>query len=148
MKNVIVAAAVVAFAALSAPLFAQGTASAPDASVYIANIDDGAIVHSPVKVIFALSGMGVAPAGTEKANTGHHHLLIDRPAFGHGEDGAEELIYGIPSDENHIHFGGGQTETTIDLAPGTHTLQMVLGDLGHVPHDKPVLSEVITVTVK
>ena len=92
--------------------------------------------------------MGVAPAGTEKENTGHHHLLIDRPPMGQGEDGPDELSYGIPSDENHMHFGGGQTEVTLELAPGSHTLQLVLGDLGHVPHATPIMSEVITITVK
>ncbi|MDE4100262.1 DUF4399 domain-containing protein, partial [Phaeobacter gallaeciensis] len=103
--------------------------------------------HSPFVVTFGLSGMGVAPAGTEKAHTGHHHLLIDRPKLGEGPDGAEELQYGLPADDNHVHFGGGQTEMTLDLAPGTHTLQLVLGDLNHVPHDPPVMSEVITITV-
>ena len=103
---------------------------------------------SPVKVVFGLSGMGVAPAGTEKDNTGHHHLLIDRPPLGQGADGAGELDYGLPADDNHKHFGGGQTETMLELAPGQHTLQLVLGDLNHVPHVTPVVSEVITITVK
>jgi len=123
------------------------TASNPDARVYFVNLSDGDLVKSPVTIVFGLSGMGVAPAGTEKENTGHHHLLIDRPPFGQGEDGADELVNGLPSDENHMHFGGGQTEVTLDLAPGTHTLQLVLGDAGHVPHSPPVVSEVITITV-
>jgi hypothetical protein len=91
--------------------------------------------------------MGVAPAGTEKANTGHHHLLVDRPALGQGEDGADELEYRLPSDEQHIHFGGGQTEVTIDLSSGQHSLQLVLGDYAHTPHNRPVVSEVIHITV-
>ena len=92
--------------------------------------------------------MGVAPAGIEKEGTGHHHLLIDRPPMGQGEDGAEELLYGIPADDSQRHFGGGQTETMLELAAGTHTLQLVLGDHGHVPHTPPVMSEVVTVTVE
>ena len=133
---------------ISAPVFSQGAPSPDGANVYFANIEDGATVTSPVLVVFGLSGMGVAPAGTEKENTGHHHLLIDRPALGEGEDGADELLYGLPSDDNHRHFGGGQTEVSLDLAPGTHTLQLVLGDMGHVPHSDPVMSEVITITVE
>lgn len=132
------------------PLLAQGgeTPAPEGAKVYFANIADGDTVSSPVTILFGLSGMGVAPAGTEKDNTGHHHLLIDRAPFGEGEDGAEELTYGVPADDNHKHFGGGQTEVTIDLAPGTHTLQLVLGDASHVPHATPVMSEVITITVE
>ncbi len=97
---------------------------------------------------FGLRGMGVAPAGTEKEMTGHHHLFINRPPLGEGEDGADELSNGIPSDEQHLHFGGGQTETTIELPPGTHTLQLVLGDAGHVPHATPIVSDVISITVE
>ncbi|MGR3513967.1 MAG: DUF4399 domain-containing protein [Paracoccaceae bacterium] len=127
--------------------FAQDTPAPDGANVYFVNLEDGATVTSPVKVVFGLSGMGVAPAGTEKENTGHHHLLINRPPIGEGEFGAEELELGIPSDDNHKHFGGGQTETTLDLPPGEHTLQLVLGDAGHVPHATPVVSDVITITV-
>lgn len=145
MKRVFLAAAM---ALASCAAFAQGEASADGAQVYFVNISDGDVVQSPVKVIFGLSGMGIAPAGTEKANTGHHHLLVNRPPMGAGEDGAEELEYGIPADDNHMHFGGGQTETTLDLPPGTHTLQLVLGDLNHVPHLAPVMSDVITITVQ
>jgi hypothetical protein len=141
-------AAVCSAVLLAAPLWAGGeTAGNPEAQVYIVNLADGAEVSSPVRVVFGLSGMGVAPAGTEKENTGHHHLLIDRPPLGQGEDGEDEFSYGIPSDENHLHFGGGQTETTVELAPGPHTLQLVMGDLGHVPHSTPIVSDVITITV-
>ncbi len=119
-----------------------------DAQVYFVNLSDGDTVKSPVTVVFGLSGMGVAPAGTEAENTGHHHLLIDRPPLGQGEDGADELANGLPSDDNHLHFGGGQTEVTLDLTPGEHTLQLVLGDAGHVPHATPIVSEVITITVE
>ncbi|WP_299662050.1 DUF4399 domain-containing protein [uncultured Ruegeria sp.] len=124
------------------------TPANPEAKVYFINLSEGDTVQSPVKIVFGLSGMGVAPAGVEKENTGHHHLLIDRPPLGRGEDGADELTYGLPADDNHMHFGGGQTEVTLDLSPGEHTLQLVLGDAGHVPHATPVVSEVITITVE
>ena len=143
------AAAAIALALLATTAVqAQETASNPDAGLYFIGIDDGATVSSPLTVRFGLSGMGVAPAGTEKDMTGHHHLLIDRPPLGEGEMGAEELTSPIPSDDNHRHFGGGQTETTIELSPGAHTLQLVLGDWSHVPHNPPVTSDVITVTVE
>ncbi|SLN36124.1 DUF4399 domain-containing protein [Roseisalinus antarcticus] len=130
------------------PVFAQDTPSPDGAAVYFATLEDGATVSAPVKIIFGLSGMGVAPAGTERENTGHHHLLIDRPPLGEGEFGADEMMLGLPSDAHHMHFGGGQTEVSLDLAPGSHTLQLVLGDLGHVPHSPAVTSEVITITVE
>ncbi|MVO15327.1 DUF4399 domain-containing protein [Parasedimentitalea huanghaiensis] len=143
-----IAAALIAVS-LAMPAWAGGeTASNPDAQVYFVNIEDGDTFVSPVTVIFGLSGMGVAPAGTEKENTGHHHLLIDRPPLGEGEDGADELSYGLPADEHHVHFGGGQTETKIDLEPGQHTLQLVMGDLGHVPHSTPIVSDVITIVIE
>ncbi|MEX3008601.1 DUF4399 domain-containing protein [Hoeflea sp. TYP-13] len=144
-KSILIAAAALLFSGAS---FAGETPSAADAKVYFVNLKDGDTVKSPVTVIFGLSGMGVAPAGTEKENTGHHHLYVDRPPLGEGEDGADEVDYSIPADENHIHFGGGQTETVLDLPPGKHTLQMVLGDKDHIPHDKPVVSDVITITVE
>ena len=128
--------------------WAGETPSAPNTKQYFVNLSDGDTVSGPVKVIFGLSGMGVAPAGVEKENTGHHHLLIDRAPIGEGEDGAEEFEYGILADENNIHYGKGQTETVLDLAPGTHTLQLVLGDALHVPHNPPIFSDRITITVK
>ncbi len=146
MKQIIATALFIAATAM--PSFAGETAAPSDAKVYFINIADGDTVSSPVKVVFGLSGMGVAPAGTEKDNTGHHHLLIDRAAMGEAEDDADMIEYGIFADDNHIHFGGGQTETSVDLAPGTHTLQLVLGDLNHVPHNQPVMSELITITVE
>ncbi len=118
------------------------TAAPPDAVVYFINLKDGDTVTSPFKVQFGLNGMGVAPAGVEKANTGHHHLLVDATLS------AEELKQPIPSDAKHVHFGGGQTETTLSLPPGLHTLQLVLGDWSHVPFNPPIMSPVITVTVK
>jgi len=127
---------------------ADQTPSNPDAKVYFVNVEDGQTVSSPVTIVFGLSGMGVAPAGTEKEMTGHHHLLINRPPLGQGEDGADEFEFGLPSDDNHKHFGGGQTEVTLDLPASTHTLQLVLGDAGHVPHATPIVSDVISITVE
>ncbi len=135
---------------LASPLWAEGgeTPAPEGANVYFANLSDGDTVNNPVIVIFGLSGMGVAPAGVEQENTGHHHLLIDRPPLGMGEDGKEEMMMGLPSDDHHRHFGGGQTQVTLDLSPGQHTLQLVMGDAGHVPHSTPVVSEVITINVE
>lgn len=110
------------------------------AKVYFISPSNGAEVSSPVNVKFGLSGMGVAPAGVEKKHTGHHHLLINQKL--------ESYEDGIPSDDTHKHFGGGQTETSIELPPGTHTLQLLVGDHNHVPHNPPIESEVITITVK
>lgn len=134
----------IVFAGLSlalAPLAATGGGQT-GAEVYIVNLADGDTVTSPLRVIFGLRGMGVAPAGVQVPNTGHHHLLIDTTLEG------EALSRPIPADDHHIHFGGGQTETTLDLEPGEHTLQLLLGDFSHVPHDPPVISERITITVR
>jgi hypothetical protein len=121
-----------------------GETPAPaDAKVYFINLKDGDRVISPLVVRFGLSGMGIAPAGTEAPNTGHHHLFIDAPALE-----GDALNEAIPMDEHHMHFGKGQTETTITLSPGQHTLQLVLGDWSHIPHKPPVMSERITVTVE
>ena len=147
MKSLIASAAI-AFGLAGSAVFAGETPSSPEAKVYFVNLTDGASVKSPVKVVFGLSGMGVAPAGTEKDNTGHHHLLVNRPPIGEGEDGADEFLYNLPADESHIHFGGGQTETVLELEPGQHTLQLVLGDQNHIPHDPPVYSDVITISVE
>lgn len=108
--------------------------------LYFVTPTDGATVTSPVRVIFGLRGMGVAPAGVERAGTGHHHLLIDTDP--------PPLDRPIPADDNHLHFGGGQTETEIELAPGKHTLQLILGNHLHVPHDPAIRSERITITVE
>ena len=146
MKKLVIA--LVAALGLAPAVFAQGMPAPADARVYFVNLEDGDTVSAPVTVIFGLEGMGVAPAGTEADNTGHHHLLLNRPPLGDGSDGAEELQYGLPADDNHIHFGGGQTQVTLDLEPGQHTMQLVLGDLNHVPHSPPVTTEVITITVE
>ena len=128
----------------AAPVIAQETPSADGAKAYIIAPENGAAVTGPVTVRFGLVSMGVAPAEVAVENTGHHHLLIDRAPFGVGD----EATYAIPEDDNHKHFGKGQTEVTLELAPGTHTLQLVLGDHGHVPHVPPVVSEVVTITVE
>lgn len=133
---------------VASPAFAQGTPSSEGAELYFIGLENGATVSAPVTVRFGLRGMGVAPAEVEREGTGHHHLLLNRPPLGEGELGAEEFTLAIPADDNHRHFGGGQTEVTLDLPPGEHTLQLVLGDHGHVPHDPPVVSEVITITVE
>lgn len=127
---------------------AGDTKSAEGAKVFFDGLADGATVSSPVMIKFGIEGMEVAPAGTEMAHTGHHHILVDRAPFGEGPDGADELDANIMADENHIHFGKGQTETTLELAPGNHTLQLVLGDKDHIPHDPPVVSDQITITVE
>ena len=108
--------------------------------LYFVEPTDGETVTSPVRVVFGLSGMGVAPAGVDKKDTGHHHLIVDAEL--------PPLDKPIPSDEHYRHFGGGQTETVIDLPPGEHTLQLLLGNALHVPHDPPVVSERITITVE
>lgn len=116
--------------------------SAPEqARVYIISPSDGATVDSKFIVRFGLAGMGIAPAGVDKANTGHHHLMID----------VDKLPAGtlpIPADQQHIHFGGGQTQTTLELAPGTHTLQLDLGDASHMQFDPVLVSKRITIHVK
>ncbi|MEN0041959.1 MAG: DUF4399 domain-containing protein [Pseudomonadota bacterium] len=146
MRKLITALAL--FAMASGVSIAGETPSRPGAQVYFINLNDGDTVKGPVKVQFGLSGMGVAPAGVEQEGTGHHHLFVNRPAFLEGDLGAGEADEVIPADDNHRHFGGGQTETTLELGPGQHTLQMVLGDHNHIPHDPPVVSEVITITVE
>jgi hypothetical protein len=122
-------------------LGAAQTPSPPGAKVYIINLKDGDTVTSPFKVEFGLTGMGVAPAGVEKPNTGHHHLIIG------AQLSADELKAPIVSDAKHVHYGGGQTEAVVTLPPGQHTLQLVLGDWSHVPHVPPVMSTPISVTV-
>jgi hypothetical protein len=120
---------------------ATRTPAPRDAYVYIGWPLDGATVNSNrVKVWFGTRNFGVAPAGVTMRNTGHHHLLIDAPL--------PPLDQPIPNDRNHLHFGLGQTETVIELSPGTHTLQLLMGDADHVPHDPPVMSKRITVYVR
>lgn len=116
------------------------TPSPAGAKVYFLEPKNGAEVSGPVKVVFGLAAMGVAPAGVQHKNTGHHHLLIDNPVV--------DVNAPLPVSEQVKHFGNGQTETTVTLAPGKHTLQLVLGDWKHQPHSPPVMSEAIAITVK
>ena len=116
------------------------TAIAASPRVYIVSPEDGAKVKSPVTVVFGLDGYGVAPAGVERDNTGHHHLIVDAPL--------PDLTKPIPADKNYLHFGGGQTQASLNLAPGTHTLQLLLGDHLHIPHIPPIYSDVVTITVE
>ena len=125
---------------LSLPALAGETPAPEGAKAYFLSPADGATVSSPVKVVFGLSGMGVAPAGTEKEKTGHHHLIVDADL--------PPLDEPIPSDEHYRHFGGGQTEVMLELAPGSHSLQLLLGDQNHIPHNPPVMSDKITITVQ
>lgn len=111
------------------------------ASVYIQSPRDGETVSSPVTVRFGLRGMGIAPAGVNQPNTGHHHLLVDL-------DKLPDFNAALPVTDNIRHFGAGQTETELTLPPGKHTLQLVLGDHLHIPHEKPIVSQKITITVK
>lgn len=112
-----------------------------NASVYFVQPTDGETVEETFTVSFGLQNMGVAPAGVDKASTGHHHLLIDTGV-------PSDLSKPLPATDQIKHFGGGQTETTITLSPGKHTLQLLLGNHAHVPHNPPVVSEKITVMVK
>ena len=107
--------------------------------VYFINLEDGDELKSPFLVQFGLSGKGIAPAGIDVDNTGHHHLLINQ----------NEINYSmpIPSSDQHLHFGLGQTETMLNLPLGKHKLQLVLGDKFHIPHDPPLISEIIEITV-
>lgn len=111
-------------------------------TLYIISPVNGATVNSPVTVQFGLRGMGVAPAGVAKEKTGHHHLLIDTDA----KD--VDMNQPLPATEKIRHFGGGQTEVVLELPPGKHTLQLVMGDENHVPFDPPLVSAKITLTVQ
>jgi Domain of unknown function (DUF4399) len=143
MRSLIVAALTLgaSFCVGSAALAQERTPSPPGAEVYTISPKDGATVHNPVRVQFGLKGMGVAPAGIKFDNTGHHHLLIDT-------DPPADMGAPLPATDKIVHFGKGQTETTVTLTPGKHTLQLLLADLNHIPHSPPVMSKKITITVK
>jgi hypothetical protein len=145
MKRLLLAVALAALAAGSfaakAPTGLPVTKAPAGAEVYIISPLDGQVVGQDVLVEFGLKGMGVAPAGVKKEGTGHHHLLVDvteMPAAGKP----------IAKDEQHIHFGNGQTETMLHLAPGKHTLQLELADENHIPFDPPIVSQPISITVR
>ena len=122
------------------PAALSRSASAEDARVFFISPADGDTVDNPIRVVFGTEGMAVVPAGNDTPHSGHHHLLIDTEL--------PELGLPIPKDEHHVHFGDGSTETEIMLEPGEHTLQLLLGDHLHIPHDPPLNSARITVTVK
>jgi len=109
------------------------------AMVYIISPENGEEVQSPVTVVFGIKGAGIAPAGIDLPNTGHHHLIVDSELA--------SMATPIPADAQHIHFGGGQTEATVELSAGEHVLQLALGDYLHIPHDPPLLSDPVTVQV-
>jgi Domain of unknown function (DUF4399) len=127
-------------AAGEAPAMMPRSASAPGARVFFITPADGDVVTSPVKLEFGLSGMDLVPAGEQRPNSGHHHLIIDSelPPFGQP----------VPKDDQHVHFGDASSNTEIVLAPGRHTLQLLFADYLHIPHDPPVYSEKITITVE
>ena len=134
-------ATALSLASASAALAADRTPSPAGAEVYIVSPKDGAKVKGPVTVVFGLKGMGIAPAGIKFDNTGHHHLLIDT-------DAPTDLSLPLPADEHNVHFGKGQTETTLTLSPGKHTLQLVFADSLHTPHVPAVISKKITIIVE
>ncbi|OWW20477.1 DUF4399 domain-containing protein [Noviherbaspirillum denitrificans] len=137
----IVPVAVFAIAFLgSAAAHAERTPAPENAEAYIIWPQNGSVVGGKFWLRMGLRNMGVAPKGVERKNTGHHHVLIDTDL--------PDMDKEIPSDRNHLHFGAGETEARIELPPGKHTLQLLLGDKDHVPHDPPVMSKKITITVK
>ena len=126
----------------SSALADTARSSAPEgATAYIISPADGDTVSSPVTIQFGLSGMGIAPAGVEVQNTGHHHLLIDVTE-------QPDVTQPLPATDHIKHFGAGQTEATLALEEGSHTLQLLLGNYAHIPHNQPVTSAPITITVK
>jgi hypothetical protein len=137
LSRAIASAALLAFSSLS---LAREPAPA-GAEVYIIAPKDGDRIRGPITVLFGLKGMGIAPAGIKLDNTGHHHLVVD-------SDPPADQSLPLPANEKSIHFGKGQTETTLTLPPGKHTLQLVLGDSLHVPHQPAVVSKKITITVE
>lgn len=140
MPRLLPALTLMALVVLPAAGRADPTPAPPDAYLYIGWPNNGDVVKSPFKVWFGLRNMGVAPAGIDKPNTGHHHLLVDVELPPMDEP--------IPNNRNHLHFGAGQTETVLELPPGRHTLQLIMGDKEHVPFDPPVVSKKITITVR
>lgn len=136
-------AAALALLPVTAAAQTQGatrTAAPPDAYLYIGWPNDGEVVRSPFRVWFGLRNMGVAPAGVTRDRTGHHHLIIN--------DELPPLDEPIPNNPTHLHFGAGQTETMLTLPPGRYTLQLIMGDHDHVPHDPPIVSKRISITVR
>jgi hypothetical protein len=141
MRNTLISCALLAAALQSVPVCAGPSTAPENAQVYFIWPSDGTVVNGgKFWVRMGLRNMGVAPKGTAVPNTGHHHLLIDTELPPMNEP--------IPNDRNHLHFGAGETEARVELPPGKHTLQLLLGDQDHMPHNPPVQSKVITVTVR
>lgn len=140
MKQFLIVIAILTFPLASIADGVPKTKAPKGAKAYIISPKNGAKLKSPVKVVFGLSGMGIAPAGVNSPATGHHHLIID----GNLPDADKP----IPANETYKHFGKGQTETEVTLKPGQHTLQIVLGDHIHMPHEPMINSEKITITVE
>ena len=115
--------------------------STNEKELYFIEPKDGEIVNGPVKIVFGLSGMGVAPAGIDFPNTGHHHLLVDL-------ENLPDLSKPIPANKNFIHFGKGQTEAILELPKGKRTLQLLMGNYLHIPHKEPLISDKITIFIK
>ncbi|MDB5822334.1 MAG: hypothetical protein JWR21_1038 [Herminiimonas sp.] len=130
-------------ASLQAGTAGAGETPAPaNAYLYIGWPNNGEVIAAgkPFRVWFGMRNMGVAPKGVKFPNTGHHHLLIDTDL--------PDMNKEIPSDRNHLHFGAGETETMVELPPGKHTLQLLMGDDKHVPHNRPIVSKKISITVR
>ena len=142
MRRAIILAVLVTAAILPITPSALARSPAPEnAQVYFIWPSDGTVIHGgKFWLRMGLRNMGVAPKGTELANTGHHHVLIDTEL--------PPMDEAIPSDRNHLHFGAGETEARIELPPGKHTLQLLLGDKEHIPHEPPIHSKKITVIVR
>ena len=141
MRMFAIAALILAATATAAAAAQERTPSPPGAKVFILSPKNGATVTNPVVVKFGIKGMTLAPAGTHEPNTGHHHLLIDT-------DPPADLSKPLPATDKIVHFGKAQTETTLTLPPGKHTLQLLLADGNHIVHNPPVMSKKITITVK
>ena len=136
-------AAVLIAAGMALPASALDRTPAPEgAQAYIVAPADGSTISNPVTVVFGLEGMGVAPAGVDAENTGHHHLLVNI------DPATIDYAGPLPATDEIIHFGGGQTQVTLDLPAGTHELRLLLGDQNHIPHEPPILSEPIMLTVE
>ena len=126
--------------ACGGPAIMSRSPSASGARVFFLSPADGDVVSSPVQLEFGLSGMEVAPSGDDRPNSGHHHIIVDSDL--------PLLNLPVPADDNHVHFGDGRTKTELTLAPGQHTLQLLLADHLHIPHDPPLFSEQIVITVE
>ena len=142
MKTIIITLALILTSLSSIASSHEARSTSPaNATVYFITPVDGQTVSSTFTVKFGLNGMGVSPAGIERKNTGHHHILIDT-------DTLPNMHTPLPATDKIKHFGGGQTETQLTLSPGKHTLQLVLGNHYHIPHNKPVISKKINIVVK